>query len=72
MKNDLSIFKRSRPLRVDPLSSFPVVQGRSWHRSGPPLVAEASSGRSLSLFWMKKESRLNFRGIVARTLSPFP
>ena len=56
-KRPLPIQEKS-PLRVDPLSSFPVRQGRSWHRSGPPLVAEASSGRSLSLFWMKKGSRL--------------
>ena len=52
------------------LSSFPVLQGRGGTVAGLRWFRGAS-GRSLSLFWMKG-SRMNFRGIVARTLSPFP
>ena len=48
-KTSPSHMTRGLPVRST-LSSFPGLSlGRNWHRSGTPPVAEASSGRSLSL-----------------------
>src|SRR5437870_6273842 len=48
-EKDLSFSMRGLPVRSTPLIFPRAVLGRNWHRSGTPPVAEASSGRSLSL-----------------------